>query len=131
MPFNILAFFMPFLIQLLRRPIFPLKQLFSNPLSQTKRMASTMQKAIKLRSVFAEGKGASMGAWQTLPGNNVSRAIANCGVDWIVVDCEHGNIDDAAMHEAVPTIAACGVSPIVRIPDNQGWMVKRKCFRRK
>lgn len=32
---------------------------------------------------------------------------------------------DAAMHEAVPAIAACGVSPIVRIPDNQGFMVKR------
>ncbi|KUJ20606.1 Phosphoenolpyruvate/pyruvate domain-containing protein [Mollisia scopiformis] len=29
------------------------------------------------------------------------------------------------MHNAVPAIAACGVSPIVRIPDNQGWMVKR------
>ncbi|PQE25932.1 aldolase citrate lyase family protein [Rutstroemia sp. NJR-2017a BBW] len=29
------------------------------------------------------------------------------------------------MHDAVPAIAACGVSPIVRIPDNQGWMVKR------
>jgi hypothetical protein len=33
---------------------------------------------------------------------------------------------DAAMHEAVPAIAACGVSPIVRIPDNQGFMVKSK-----
>ncbi|TVY78256.1 2-dehydro-3,6-dideoxy-6-sulfogluconate aldolase [Lachnellula suecica] len=29
------------------------------------------------------------------------------------------------MHEAVPAIAACGVSPVVRIPDNQGYMVKR------
>jgi hypothetical protein len=33
---------------------------------------------------------------------------------------------DAAMHDAVPAIAACGVSPIVRIPDNQGYMVKSK-----
>lgn len=33
-------------------------------------------------------------------------------------------LTDAAMHEAVPAIAACGVSPIVRIPDNQGFMVK-------
>ena len=33
---------------------------------------------------------------------------------------------DAAMHEAVPAIAACGVSPIVRIPDTQGWMIKRE-----
>jgi hypothetical protein len=33
---------------------------------------------------------------------------------------------DAAMHEAVPAIAALGVSPIVRIPDLQPWMVKSK-----
>lgn len=51
--------------------------------------------------------------------------VARAGCDWILVDQEHGNIDDGAMHEAVAAIAACGVSPIVRIPDNQGWMVKR------
>lgn len=34
------------------------------------------------------------------------------------------NILDGAMHDAVPAIAALGVSPIVRIPDMQGWMVK-------
>ena len=33
---------------------------------------------------------------------------------------------DAAMHDAVPAIAACGVSPVVRIPDNQGFLVKRR-----
>ncbi len=153
---------------------------------------------------------------QMIPGSNVSRTLARTGVDWVLVDCEHGNIDgksllfflvfqykvffwstsngllfllgnscalskwcswclcllvydfiyleweyticfrqgscevisvqgsyftvvwssilliwhhgrpDAAMHEAVPALAACGVSPIVRIPDNQGFMVKRK-----
>lgn len=73
----------------------------------------------------AEG-GASFGLWQTLPGGNVSRVLARTpGVDWVVVDCEHGNIDDAAMHEAVPAIASCGASPIVRVPDMQGWMIKR------
>jgi hypothetical protein len=68
--------------------------------------------------------GRAYGAWQMLPGSNVSRALANQGFDWILVDCEHGNIDDAAMHEAVPTIAACGSSPIVRIPAAEGWMIK-------
>lgn len=29
------------------------------------------------------------------------------------------------MHESVHAVAACGVSPIVRIPNNEGWMVKR------
>ncbi|CAK7229364.1 hypothetical protein SBRCBS47491_007220 [Sporothrix bragantina] len=69
---------------------------------------------------------ASLGMWQMLPGANVSRALARTpGIDWVLVDCEHGQIDDAAMHVAVPVIAAEGVSPIVRIPDFQSWMVKR------
>ena len=29
------------------------------------------------------------------------------------------------MHECVHAVASCGVSPIVRIPANEGWMVKR------
>jgi 4-hydroxy-2-oxoheptanedioate aldolase len=29
------------------------------------------------------------------------------------------------MHDSVHAVAACGVSPIVRIPGNEGWMVKR------
>jgi len=81
-----------------------------------------------------------------LPGTNHSRAIARSGVDWICVDCEHGNIDgpqhfstrdltictnidlDGQMHEAVAAIAATGVSPIVRIAANEAWMVKRTCY---
>ncbi|KAI9644671.1 hypothetical protein NHQ30_006695 [Ciborinia camelliae] len=88
-------------------------------------MASMMQEANRLKRVMGEGKEPAMGCWQMIPGANVSRTLARTGVDWVLVDCEHGNIDDAAMHDAVPAIAACGVSPIVRIPDNQGWMVKR------
>lgn len=30
------------------------------------------------------------------------------------------------MHEAVPSIASSGVSPVVRIAANEGWMVKRE-----
>ena len=29
------------------------------------------------------------------------------------------------MHEAVHAVASCGASPIVRIAENQGWLVKR------
>ncbi|KAE8453717.1 hypothetical protein EG329_009228 [Mollisiaceae sp. DMI_Dod_QoI] len=88
-------------------------------------MASMMQAANRLKVAFDEAKGPSMGCWQMIPGSNVSRTLARTGVDWVLVDCEHGNMDDAAMHQAVPAIAGCGTSPIVRIPDNQGWMVKR------
>ena len=29
------------------------------------------------------------------------------------------------MHEAVAAIAACGVSPVIRVPEGQHWMIKR------
>ncbi|KAM5356189.1 hypothetical protein ACJ41O_002835 [Fusarium nematophilum] len=83
------------------------------------RHLSTMQASNRVRTALNEGRK-SMGAWQMIPGANVSRLLARSGVDWILVDCEHGNLDDGAMHDAVPAIAALGVSPIVRLPDMQG-----------
>lgn len=35
------------------------------------------------------------------------------------------NVLDSEMHESVNAVASVGVSPIVRIPANEGWMVKR------
>ncbi|KAK2738874.1 hypothetical protein FQN57_006889 [Myotisia sp. PD_48] len=83
-----------------------------------------MQAANRAFSTLEAGEVA-YGAWQMLPGANHARIMARCGFDWILVDMEHGNIDDAQMHEAVGAIAAVGVSPIVRIAANEGWMVKR------
>jgi 2-keto-3-deoxy-L-rhamnonate aldolase RhmA len=56
-------------------------------------MPSTMQAANRLRTTLNEGKGAALGCWQMIPGSNVSRTLARTGVDWVLVDCEHGNID--------------------------------------
>jgi len=55
-------------------------------------MASTMQGANRLRVVLGEGAPA-FGCWQMIPGSNVSRTLARTGVDWVLVDQEHGNID--------------------------------------
>ncbi|KAL2199827.1 Pyruvate/Phosphoenolpyruvate kinase-like domain-containing protein [Corynascus similis CBS 632.67] len=84
-----------------------------------------MLRCNRLKRIFTEGQHPAMGLWQMLPGANISRILARSGADWVMVDCEHGNIDDAAMHEAVPAIAALGVSPIVRLPGTESWMVKR------
>ncbi|RCI15463.1 hypothetical protein L249_3369 [Ophiocordyceps polyrhachis-furcata BCC 54312] len=83
---------------------------------------NVMRESNRLGTALRQGKQ-SLGAWQMLPGANVSRILARSGVDWVLVDCEHGNIDDGAMHDAVPAISALGVSPIVRIPDVQSWMI--------
>ncbi|KAG8625939.1 hypothetical protein KVT40_006340 [Elsinoe batatas] len=83
-----------------------------------------MQAANRFQNALRQG-GSTFGAWQMLPSTNVSRAIARTGFDWICVDTEHGNISDDTMHECVAAIAACGVSPIVRVAANEAWMVKR------
>lgn len=54
----------------------------------------TMQTANKLKVALAAGQQ-SLGMWQMIPGANVSRILARTGVDWVCVDCEHGNIDGA------------------------------------
>lgn len=42
------------------------------------------------------------------------------------MSCANDNAPpDNEMHESVHAIASVGVSPIVRIPANEGWMVKR------
>lgn len=52
-----------------------------------------MLQGCTLKKVLTKAEGPSMGLWQTLPGANVSRTLARAGVDWVMVDCEHGNID--------------------------------------
>lgn len=101
-----------------------------------------MQGTNRVKTVLNQGERPALGVWQMLPGSNISRALARAGYDWVLVDCEHGNIDgqtkqpieaileiltspDAAMHEAIPAITSYGSSPIVRVPDFQSWMIKR------
>ena len=56
-------------------------------------LSSNMQAANRLQKALRTGSGLSFGAWQMLPGSNVSRIIARSGFDWVTVDTEHGNID--------------------------------------
>ncbi|KAF9740900.1 HpcH/HpaI aldolase/citrate lyase family protein [Paraphaeosphaeria minitans] len=92
--------------------------------SNTAAMANPLQQASRIFQAFKKGSP-TFGAWQMLPGTNHPRAIARSGVDWICVDCEHGNIDDSQMHEAVNAIASARVSPLVRIPANEPHYIKR------
>lgn len=70
--------------------------------NQTENMA--MIQANRLKKVLDNGDKA-WGIWQTIPGTNVSRALANSGVDWVLVDCEHGNI--AGRHNSLHLYFIC------------------------
>ncbi|KAL1872320.1 hypothetical protein VTK73DRAFT_1551 [Phialemonium thermophilum] len=71
------------------------------------------------------GEGPSMGQWLEFPGYSLARTVAALGEDWVLIDTEHGNIDDREMYYQVGAVSSAGVSPIVRIPGSEGWMIKR------
>ncbi|KAI9035326.1 HpcH/HpaI aldolase family protein [Aspergillus affinis] len=85
-----------------------------------------MQAANHLQRALKAGSPA-FGAWQMLPGTNLTREICRSApnIDWLLIDLEHGNISDDLMHDIVAAAAACGVSPIVRVMEGERWMIKR------
>jgi 2-keto-3-deoxy-L-rhamnonate aldolase RhmA len=53
---------------------------------------ASMKATNRLRVALGEATPA-FGCWQMIPGSNVSRTLARTGVDWVLIDQEHGNID--------------------------------------
>ncbi|KAF4122930.1 4-hydroxy-2-oxoheptanedioate aldolase [Geosmithia morbida] len=70
-------------------------------------------------------EGPSVGQWLEFPGYSLAKTIAPLGEDWVLIDTEHGNIDDNGMYLQVGAISSSGVSPIVRVPGSEHWMIKR------
>ncbi|PWY62207.1 HpcH/HpaI aldolase/citrate lyase family protein [Aspergillus eucalypticola CBS 122712] len=68
-------------------------------------------------------QGPSIGQWLDFPGYSLARTVAPLGqMYWVLIDCEHGDIDDKAMYLQVG--ASAGMSPIGRIPASEPWMMK-------
>ncbi|WRT70489.1 uncharacterized protein IL334_007487 [Kwoniella shivajii] len=55
----------------------------------------------------------------------MAQIVALTGLDGIIVDCEHGNIGDESMHDAVAAISALGVSPLIRVRGTSSDILKR------
>ena len=111
-----------------------------------------MDKCTFLRSALRQ-KRPALGCWLTLPGTAVARTIASVpGLQWILIDAEHGQITDRDYYEVSCLVVSCnlfpaklvpdtvltcatyqlnnaivshGVSPIIRIPFADGWLIKR------
>ncbi|AFR94605.1 HpcH/HpaI aldolase/citrate lyase [Cryptococcus neoformans var. grubii H99] len=78
-----------------------------------------------LRRALAEGRPA-LGVTMVLPGALHARILASLpNLSYIFVDLEHGAMSDTEMQAAIQAIVPFGVSPIVRIPAGEPWMIKR------
>jgi len=87
----------------------------------------TMSMITPLRDALTAGKTA-YGVWNTLPGTAVVRTIAGTpGISWVLIDAEHGQLNDTHIYTHALAVASAGVSPLVRLPvdDGSGWWTKR------
>ena len=72
-----------------------------------------------------QNKELTIGSWITLGHPSIAEIMAKAGFDWLTVDMEHSAI---TMHEAqqlIQVIDLCGVSPLVRVSQNEPDLIKR------
>ena len=50
--------------------------------------------------------------------SNISLIFKNSGLDFFILDCEHGAFDYSDISKIVTTAKLCGIKVIIRIPDN-------------
>ncbi|KAJ3800155.1 Phosphoenolpyruvate/pyruvate domain-containing protein [Lentinula aff. detonsa] len=87
-----------------------------------------MSLSIPLRQKLSAGEQAA-GAWLTLPSTAIAGTIARTpNVSWVLIDAEHGLINDTHLYDLANTIAANGASPIIRVPSEETWLIKECLF---
>ncbi|VDB91531.1 unnamed protein product [Peniophora sp. CBMAI 1063] len=80
---------------------------------------------IPLRQTL-QAKARASGAWLTLPSTAIARSLAlTKGISWVLIDAEHGLISDPQYYDLANSISSAGASPLIRIPGDEVWQIKR------
>lgn len=86
-------------------------------------MAAAAKPLNRLRAQLRERKPV-FGAIATMPSVQAVQIMANSGLDWVIVDLEHGAIDLVAAHAMIVATAGTACTPLARIADNQPHLAK-------
>ena len=72
----------------------------------------------RLRKEWRE-KRPTFGAIATIPSIQTVQIMARSGIDWIIVDLEHGPIDLGSAHAMITATSGTPCVPMVRIAANE------------
>lgn len=78
----------------------------------------------RLKATLKAGKSA-IGALAVMPTASSVEILTTTGLDWLLIDSEHGPMDIETVHAMVRATAGTNVTPIVRVPWNIDWLAKR------
>jgi len=77
----------------------------------------------RIKTLLREGKSA-VGAIVTMPSPQVMQVMARAGMDWLLIDMEHGPIDLASAHSMILATAGTPAVPLARVAANVPWLAK-------
>ena len=77
----------------------------------------------RLRQEWSEGRP-TFGAIATIPSIQTVQIMARSGLDWIIVDLEHGPIDLTSAHAMITATAGTPCVPLARIAANEPHLAK-------
>jgi 4-hydroxy-2-oxoheptanedioate aldolase len=77
----------------------------------------------RLRAVWRGGR-CTLGAIVTIPSVQLIQVMARSGLDWVLIDMEHGAIDAAAAHAMIAATTGTPLVPFVRVSATTTWQAK-------
>lgn len=77
----------------------------------------------RVKSMLASGEP-SFGLIATIPSIQVIQILSHAGMDWFIIDMEHGPIDLSAAHAMLVATAGTPAVPFVRIAWSHSWLAK-------
>src|SRR5580700_2239925 len=77
----------------------------------------------RLRESWRQGRP-TFGAIATIPSIQTVQIMARSGLDWIIVDLEHGPIDLSSAHAMIVATSGTPCVPLARIAANEPWLAK-------
>ena len=66
-----------------------------------------------------------IGAWCSLDSSFPAEIASRTGFDYVCVDLQHGLAEYASLVPALQGIAAGEAAPVVRVPQNESWMIMK------
>ncbi len=67
----------------------------------------------------------TIGSWITIGSTVVAEIMAKAGYDWLTIDMEHSAITIDIAQDLIRVIELCGVTPFVRVGNNDANIIKR------
>ena len=67
----------------------------------------------------------TIGSWISIPHPSVVEIMASFDFEWLVIDMEHSATNLETCMQAIQIIQAAGLDPLVRVPENEGILIKK------